>query len=177
MRQKERCLGGISGIGQTHPQQDQGYEREISFERLSLEKTAHPGHPALTKQPKCFSRSPFAILSCLGTQRPLQLWFHGGVTTAQASGRAWHCPCDVNFEEIQNARAPGVMEASTQISKGGLGGQATCSRVKIIIASPWSQSKRPTLWTENDKATQTGLLKPFLGHITPLCGPDADTEL
>jgi hypothetical protein len=49
--------------------------------------------------------------------------------TVQAASRPWHGPHVGSFLGMQNARVVGIMEASTQISKEDLGGQAVCSRV------------------------------------------------
>jgi hypothetical protein len=102
-----------------------------SLERLSLEKRASPGHSA--HKGSCFLRVHFSMLS-------QALRGHGshGPKVSCCCLSWWqtlHCAHDAGFAGTQNA-SYGVMEASTQISKEGLGGQTKCGRVAVPAVSP-----------------------------------------
>jgi hypothetical protein len=106
--------------------QSQGYKEVISFEKFCLEKSA--------PRALCWHRDAYRSLALhLAIQALRSLCSHGprrfGYCLSWYQTDLGCHSCDAGFAGMQNAKINVVMEASIQISKEGLGGQAMCGRM------------------------------------------------
>jgi hypothetical protein len=82
---------------------------------------------------KCFPR-----FTCPGTQRSLHLWAKRAQLLLELMVNLGVIHMMLGFVNMQNTELQSyrIMEASTQISKEGLGGWAMCSRVRFPARNP-----------------------------------------